>query len=221
MCWISCRDTSEPSVMPSSTSTDCVRIGGMVTGRPASAAMPTVAIAPEISPPGRLSHRNNRPPAAPMTSVSSVPKILARSAIAEDIEVGIRLTPPYGKSARVRQMRHAIAALQRRRRRWPAGVIKNSQGPDTALAQEAGRLLRFFGGGLLALGAEFPAVLALKPLGVGFLRTFERGGGPRFLGLLCRRRRGFGLGRIVLGGGCGLGAGGAREQKGNAGREGW
>ena len=115
MCWISCRDTSEPSVMPSSTSTVCVRIGGMVTGRPASAAMPTATIAPEISPPGRLTHRNSRPPAAPMTSVSSVPKILARSAMAEDIDVGIRLTPPYGKSAIAVQMRHAIAAMQRRR----------------------------------------------------------------------------------------------------------
>ena len=112
MCWISCRDTSEPSVMPSSTSTVCVRIGGMVTGRPDSAAMPTATIAPEISPPGRLSHRNSRPPAAPMTSVSSVPKILARSAMAEDIEAGIRLTPPYGKSACEAQMRHAIAAMQ-------------------------------------------------------------------------------------------------------------
>ena len=112
MCWISCRDTSEPSVMPSSTSTVCVRIGGMVTGRPASAAMPTATIAPEISPPGRLSHRNSRPPAAPMTSVSSVPRILARSAMAEDIDVGIRLTPPYGKSAIAVQMRHAIAAMQ-------------------------------------------------------------------------------------------------------------
>jgi hypothetical protein len=47
-----------------------------------------------------------------MASVSSVPKILARSAIAEDIEAGIRLTAPYGKSAPERQMRHAIAALR-------------------------------------------------------------------------------------------------------------
>ena len=83
----------------------------MVTGRPASAAAPTAIIAPEISPPGRLSHRNSRPPAAPMTSVSIVPKILARSATAEDIDAGIRLTPPYGKSAIEVQMRHAIAAM--------------------------------------------------------------------------------------------------------------
>ena len=54
MCWISCRDTSEPSEMPSSTSTVWVRIGGTASGRPASAAMPTAIIAPEISPPGRL-----------------------------------------------------------------------------------------------------------------------------------------------------------------------
>jgi hypothetical protein len=47
-----------------------------------------------------------------MTIVSSVPKILARSAMAEDIDAGIRLTPPYGKSAIAVQMRHAIAAMQ-------------------------------------------------------------------------------------------------------------
>jgi hypothetical protein len=47
-----------------------------------------------------------------MTIVSSVPRILARSAMAEDIDVGIRLTPPYGKSAIEVQMRHAIAAMQ-------------------------------------------------------------------------------------------------------------
>jgi hypothetical protein len=52
------------------------------------------------------------PPVAPMTSVSSVPRILARSAIAVDIEAGIRLTPPYGKSAYAGQMRHAIAAMR-------------------------------------------------------------------------------------------------------------
>jgi hypothetical protein len=32
--------------------------------------------------------------------------------MAADIEVGIRLTPPYGKSAPQGQMRHAIAAMQ-------------------------------------------------------------------------------------------------------------
>jgi len=37
---------------------------------------------------------------------------LARSAMAEEIWAGIRLTPPYGKSAIARQMRHAIAAMR-------------------------------------------------------------------------------------------------------------
>ena len=66
MCWISCRDTSEPSDIPSSTSTVWVRIGGTASGRPASAAMPTAIIAPEISPPGRFAHRNSTPPAVPI-----------------------------------------------------------------------------------------------------------------------------------------------------------
>ena len=35
MCWISCRETSEPSEIPSSTSTVWVRIGGTASGRPA------------------------------------------------------------------------------------------------------------------------------------------------------------------------------------------
>src|SRR5439155_14853958 len=217
MCWISCRDTSEPSVMPSSTSTDCVRIGGMVTGRPDSAAMPTVAIAPEISPPGRLSHRNSRPPAAPMTSVSSVPRILARSATAEDIEAGIRLTPPYGKSAREGQMRHAIAAMRGGAGGGPPATSKNAEGPIRPSRRRAGRLLRLFGGGLLAVGAEFLAFLAVKSLGIGLLRTFERGGGARLLGLLFRRRLAFALGRLRLGRRRGLRKGGAHEQKGNGG----
>ena len=156
--------------------------------RPDSAAMPTAIIAPEISPPGRLSHRNSRPPAAPMTSVSSVPRILPRSAMAEDIDVGIRLTPPYGKSAHRRTNAPRDCSNAGRRRRWPAGVIKNAQGPDTALAQEAVRLVRLCSGGLLACGAEFPALLALKSLGVGLLRAFERGRGARLLGFLFRRR---------------------------------
>ena len=71
MCWISCRDTSEPSEMPSSTSTVWVRIGGIASWRPAIAAIPTAIIAPEINPPGRLANRNSRPPAVPMTSVST------------------------------------------------------------------------------------------------------------------------------------------------------
>src|SRR6185369_2200843 len=220
MCWISCRDTSEPSVMPSSTSTVWVRIGGMVTGRPASAAMPTAIMAPEISPPGRLSHRNSRPPAPPMTSVSSVPKILARSAMAEDIEAGIRLTPPYGKSGCAAQMRHAIAAMQAGAGDGPPASSKHSQGSDTALEQEVGRLICLFGGGLLPFGAEFLALLAVKSLGIGFFRAFERGGGARLLGLLFRGCLGFGLGRLSLGRSRGLCGRGAHQQKGGHGGRG-
>jgi hypothetical protein len=35
--------------------------------------------------------------------------------MAEDIDAGIKLTPPYGKSVIAVQMRHAIAAMQRYR----------------------------------------------------------------------------------------------------------
>ncbi len=51
---------ASPAMIPSSTSTVWVRIGGMPSGRPASAAMPTAIIAPEISPPGRLSQQKQR-----------------------------------------------------------------------------------------------------------------------------------------------------------------
>src|SRR6266571_1868233 len=105
MCCISCRDTSEPREIPSSTSTVWVRIGGMVSGRPAIAAMPTAIMAPEINPPGRLSRRNSAPPAVPIASVSSTLRILMRLGMANAIGTGIWLTPPYGKSRRRGQMR--------------------------------------------------------------------------------------------------------------------
>ena len=50
------------------------QIGGMCSGRPARAAMPTAAIAPEISPPGRFAHRNSRPPAAPGRASRACPE---------------------------------------------------------------------------------------------------------------------------------------------------
>src|SRR3981189_511949 len=105
MCCRSCRDTSEPSEIPSSTSTVWVRIGGMVSGRPAIAAMPTAIMAPEINPPGRWSKRNSAPPAVPIASVSSTLRILMRLGMANAIGAGIWLTPPYGKSRRRGQMR--------------------------------------------------------------------------------------------------------------------
>ena len=111
MCCSSCRDTSEPSEIPSSTSTVWVRIGGTASGRPAIAAMPTAIMAPEISPPGRFAHRNSTPPAVPMTSVSSALRILARLGMADAIDAGIRLTSPYGKSPHSGQMRQRTAAM--------------------------------------------------------------------------------------------------------------
>jgi hypothetical protein len=98
MCWISCRDTSAPSEMPSSSSTVWVRIGGSTSRRPARAAAPTAIIAPEISPPGSLAHKNSKPPAAPIAIVSSTRGISPRLGTLEAIDVGIRFTPPYGKS---------------------------------------------------------------------------------------------------------------------------
>src|SRR5471032_1965882 len=122
---MSCRDTSEPSEIPSSTSTVWVRIGGTVSGLPAIAATPTAIMAPVISPPGRCSKRNSTPPAAPITSVSSTLRVLARLGMAEAIDAGMRLTPPYGKSGQRGQMRQRDAAMHAQRRalrcilQWP------------------------------------------------------------------------------------------------------
>src|SRR5205823_4617278 len=87
--------------------------------------------------------------------------------------------------------------------------------------EEEVRLLRLVGRGLLAVGAEFLALLAMKSLGVGFLRAFERGGGARLLGLLFRRRLGLSLGRVGLGGRRGLrGCRTHQQQRSNGGRSG-
>src|SRR6476620_9324527 len=148
MCCSNCRDTSEPSEIPSSTSTVWVRIGGTASGRPAIAAMPTAIMAPEISPPGRPAHRNSAPPAAPIASVSSTWRILARLGMANAIDAGIRLTLPYGKSRHGGQMRHAHAAM-------------HAPGYGAAAVTAAPLSLRFLSRGLLALGTEFLALLAL------------------------------------------------------------
>ena len=112
MCCRSCRDTSEPSEIPSSTSTVWVRCAGTTSGLPAIAAMPTAIMAPEISPPGRCASRNSAPPAVPITSVSSTLRILARVGMAKAIDAGIRLTPPYDKFVRGGQMRQRDAAMR-------------------------------------------------------------------------------------------------------------
>src|SRR5260370_30212831 len=112
MCCSNCRDISEPSEIPSSTSTVWVRIGGRVVGRPPTAATPPAIRAPEINPPGRFAHRNSAPPAVPIASVSSTLRALARLGMADAIDAGIRLTPPYGKSSHSGQMRQRTAAMR-------------------------------------------------------------------------------------------------------------
>src|ERR1700687_2570751 len=142
MCCSSCRDISEPSEIPSSTSTVWVRIGGTASGLPAIAAMPTEIMAPEINPPGRFAHKNSAPPAAPITSVSSTLRVLMRLGMANAIDAGIRLTPPYGKSPQKRQMRqrdcsnaralHALAVMPRE---GGASCIPTRQGSITGGAE--------------------------------------------------------------------------------------
>src|SRR5260370_7126388 len=64
-----------------------------------------------------------------------------------------------------------------------------------ASGQKSGHLARtiwfksfgLVGPALLAFGTEFLALLAVQPLGVGFLRAFEGGCGPRLLALLFAR----------------------------------
>src|SRR5229473_4076575 len=176
MCCRSCRDTSEPSEIPSSTSTAWVRIGGIASGRPAIAAMPTAIMAPEINPPGRLSRRNSAPPAVPMASVSSTWRVLARLGRANAVDAGIWLTPPYGKS---------LHGGQLRQRDCSNALAVSPSVPWTRAEGE--RSLRLVGRGLLAFGTEFLALLAVKSLGVGLLGAFERRRGPRRLSNAPRR----------------------------------
>ena len=200
MCCNNCRDTSEPSEMPSSTSTVWVRIGGMASGRPAMAAMPTAIIAPEISPPGRCAHKNSS---------------AAGGADGERFE-HVEDFGAAGNGGGHRCGDQAHAALwqirargtnaparcsnARSRRRWSAGVMATQGATGRSSGRSSAGQLRLVGGGLLALGAEFLALLAVESLGVGFLRAFERGGGARLLGLLFRRRLGSVLVASVLAG---------------------
>src|SRR5215212_11472057 len=126
MCCSNCRDTSEPNEIPSSTRTVWVRIGGIVSGRPAIEAAPTAIMAPEIKPPGRFAQRNNSPPAVPITIVSNTLRILARVGTA-NAELGSRLTGLYDKSVAVGQMRQRDAAM-RVRARSSTGVLSPAAG---------------------------------------------------------------------------------------------
>jgi hypothetical protein len=67
--------------------------------------MPTAIIDPEIRPPGSCAHKNSNPPALPIASVSRTLRVSVRLGIAAAAGAGIRLTPPYGKSAHKGQMR--------------------------------------------------------------------------------------------------------------------
>src|SRR5580700_7960749 len=69
-------------------------------------------MAPVISPPGRLNHRNSAPPKLPIASVSITRSALARLGMAAANDEGMRLTPPYGKSDKGRQMRQRDAAMR-------------------------------------------------------------------------------------------------------------
>src|SRR5665213_697906 len=191
MCWINCRDTTEPRDMPSSTRTAWVTWAGTLNGRPARAAAPTAIMAPEIRPPGRLAHRNSRPPAPPIASVSSTISALLRLGRATAIDEGIRLTPPYGKSASEGQMRQREPAMHGRPR---ASQLCSTTGRRDAPARWWNMTkplrLRLGGGvlaGLLALGHELLALLAMEALGVGILGALHRRRAARLLGLLFRR----------------------------------
>jgi hypothetical protein len=60
---------------------------------------------PEINPPGRWAHKNTAPPTLPIASASIELRILVRLGMANVVDAGIRLTPPYGKSPPRGQMR--------------------------------------------------------------------------------------------------------------------
>src|SRR5258708_6134002 len=210
ICCSNCRDTSEPSEIPSSTSTVWVRIGGTLSGRPAIAAMPTAIIAPEISPPGRFAHKNTTPPRAPIPSVSSRFRVLARLGMANAVDAGIWLTPPYDKSLHGGQMRQrdcsnarpgaVFVPLPLCRVNGSAHGAADDRLPRGISHRNCSRRsgsLRLVSRGLLAFGHELLAFLAMKALAIGFLRAFERGRGTRLLfgwRCFCCRRRGVGFG---------------------------
>src|ERR1700689_1271660 len=147
--------------MPSSTSTVWVRIGDIASGLPAIAAIPTAIMAPEINPPGRCAHRNSAPPAAPMTSVSSTFRVLARLGTADATIAGRRLTPCLCQIPA-----RAANASARSQRCGHCGERVGSVGKAT-------KSPCFVGQGLLAVLPEFLALFAMKPLLVGLSGALE------------------------------------------------
>ena len=196
--------------MPSTTSTAWVMIGGTASGRPAIAATPIAIIAPEIRPPGRLTHRNSRPPAVPIASVSSCAEDFGAAGNGEcqgearEAWFASRrlMANPASRNKCANAVQHCAAgyfALSAA----GAGWIGSSRAFALTCAGlcsvpgEGDSNAYFFGLRFLdAVGAEFLALLAMQPLGVGFLGAFER------LGAVCL----LGLRRL----GCGFGCGGRR-----------
>src|ERR1700722_8142940 len=84
--------------------------------------------------------------------------------------------------------------------RWftPSPMRGRAGGGRKTLDVTSQSLFRLVGRLLLAVGAEFLALLAMKPLGVGFLGAFEGSRGMRLFGLLVGGGRCRG---IALGGG--------------------
>ena len=94
----------------------------MATGRPASAAMPTVAIAPEISPPGRLSPQKQQ--AAGGADDERLERAENLGAVGDGggHRSGDQAHAALWQIRIAGQMRHAIAAMQAtfvRLRHWP------------------------------------------------------------------------------------------------------
>src|SRR5436309_2902843 len=181
-------ETMAPSDSPSVIRTMCAIHCGRPSGRPAMPAPATAVMAPEISPPGSSAHRNSRPPALPMTSVSSTLRISDRLGRVNGIVAGLMANAGAAdKCVQATAAMRADPPLEGRvNRNCNYQVLINPKS------------LRLVGRGLLAFRHELLALLAMETLGVGVLRALQRSCGARLLGLLFRgrgrrfwRRRGF------------------------------
>ena len=159
------------------------------SGRPASAAMPTAIIAPEISPPGRFCPQKQQ--AAGGADDERLERV-------EDFGAAGNGRAPSMRGSGSRRLManphmrdkcaNATAAMR-------GCVVSFGVIVPQARGGGAERLLAPFRARRPSLHsrAEFLALLAVQPLGVGLLRAFERGCGARFLSAFFRRRLGLGL----------------------------
>ena len=134
------------------------------------------------------------PPAAPMTSVSSVSRILARLGMANAIDAGIRLTPPYGKSARAGTNASRDCSNARARAGDGPPASSRSARPGMPSRGTRGGYFALSAAAFLHSDAEFLALLAVQ----GPWRRLPSSIRARLrcavlLGLLFRRRLVFGL----------------------------